>query len=296
MKIFVVGAGRLGRALIAFFAQGGHEIVGASNRTAAGAAAARERTGVDAVVSSSPVLPAAVDMVWITVPDRNIASVAAAMHAQSPIPPSTVLVHAAGALPAAVLRNAVPSAGGVAAAHPLQTFADSRRGPQMAREAVWFLEGDAEAQSRVRELLHGCGARTRPLPTKDRALYHAAAVLASNALVALASAATRALGPVGLGREEALAALLPLMSAAVRNLAAEGLPRALTGPIARGDAAVVAAHVRALAAVVPDVREAYTVLAKETVRLARELGEASAEELDAVSAALTSIPARIQAP
>jgi predicted short-subunit dehydrogenase-like oxidoreductase (DUF2520 family) len=64
---------------------------------------------------------------------------------------------------------------------------------------------------------------------------------------------------------------LPLILGAAANLKL-GSSAALTGPIRRGDAETVAAHLRALS---PGDRELYLLLAREALRLAREAGLSS---------------------
>jgi hypothetical protein len=74
--------------------------------------------------------------------------------------------------------------------------------------------------------------------------------------------------------ERALAALVALARGAVDNVGAVGLPRALTGPAARGDVAVVAGH---LAALPPAAREAYRALLRATIPLSVARGGLSPE-------------------
>jgi predicted short-subunit dehydrogenase-like oxidoreductase (DUF2520 family) len=84
-------------------------------------------------------------------------------------------------------------------------------------------------------------------------------VIASNYLVTLTHAAVSLLGQAGLEREAALMALAPLQH---RSVDVAGLPP--TGPIARGDAATVAAHLRAVG---PELEPLYRVLGRATLPL-----------------------------
>ena len=104
--------------------------------------------------------------------------------------------------------------------------------------AAFGIEGDVEAVRRAPAVgaLHG-RARSLTLTAEKMALYHAGAVIASNYVVALADVARSLLVAAGIPEDEALPALLPLMTSAVRNLVEVGLPSALTGPVARGDVA-----------------------------------------------------------
>jgi hypothetical protein len=108
-----------------------------------------------------------------------------------------------------------------------------------------------------------------PAPAAGRPLYHAAAVMASNLVMALADLAAETWARAGAPPAEALPALVPLLRGAVENLAERGLPGALTGPAARGDAEVVRRQVRALRG---EARDAYRVLTRRLVEIAARGG------------------------
>ncbi len=104
----------------------------------------------------------------------------------------------------------------------------------------------------------------------DKVRYHAACVFASNYLVACAAVSTRLLAAAAeVSPEEAARALEPLWQGAVSNLSEFGPPRALTGPVARGDLETVREH---LAALDPETRELYRQLALQALALSREAG------------------------
>ena len=112
----------------------------------------------------------------------------------------------------------------------------------------------------------------RSIPAGGKALYHAAAVAASNYLVAVEDLAARLAAAAGIPAGESLRALLPLVRGTVDNLERVGLPAALTGPVARGDAATVRMHRAALRALDPALDAAYAALGRHALRVAREKG------------------------
>jgi predicted short-subunit dehydrogenase-like oxidoreductase (DUF2520 family) len=111
--------------------------------------------------------------------------------------------------------------------------------------------------------------------------------MASNFLVALVDAAAEALAAAGVDRDEAPRALVPLLAGTVENLGKVGLPGALTGPIARGDAGTVTRHLRALEEHAPQLLPMYKVLGRRAVEVARRKNEASPEGLAQIDQALT---------
>src|SRR5262249_38091926 len=120
---------------------------------------------------------------------------------------------------------------------------------------------------RLAALARRLGAKPRHVPDSQRVLYHAAAVSASNFVDVVVAEAVRTLGRLGWGEKEATAALVPLIEGAVENIRRKGPVKALTGPIRRGDAAVVARHLQAV-----DDPDLYRMLALVALRIATEAG------------------------
>jgi predicted short-subunit dehydrogenase-like oxidoreductase (DUF2520 family) len=213
----VVGRGRLGSAVAARLVERGHRLA--------------EEGGAQVIV--------------LCVPDSAIGEVARS------IPSGPWVAHMSGATPLAALSPHVTRF----SVHPLQTFVRTR-GPEQFDGAWAAVSGeDAEALRRARWLATELGLRPFELADDMRALYHAGAAMASNYLVTLYRAASRALEAAGAPPE----ALIPLMQRTIDN----GFE--LTGPIARGDWATVDAHLAALRRRVPDLESIYRALADATV-------------------------------
>ena len=100
----------------------------------------------------------------------------------------------------------------------------------------------------------------------ERPLYHAALVMASNFSVALGRRRRRAARRTRDPR--------PLLRAAVENVARLGPDQALTGPIVRGDAGTVRAH---LAALPTHLIEPYVVNARRVLARAAAAGRLEPE-------------------
>jgi predicted short-subunit dehydrogenase-like oxidoreductase (DUF2520 family) len=190
-----------------------------------------------------------VDLVLVTTPDHAVAEVAARIEPSA----GAVVAHAAGSLGLEVLAGH-PRVAGV---HPLVALPSAELGARRLAAGAWFgLAGDPLGQRLVDDL----GGRWFPVADGDRAAYHAAAVVASNHLVALLGQVERVAAGLGIPRE----AYLDLARASLDNVAELGARGALTGPVARGDWATVARH---LAALDPSEHEAYRALAAAARRL-----------------------------
>lgn len=191
-----------------------------------------------------------VDLLVIATPDAAIAEVASRVTPH----PHTVVAHLSGS------AGLAPLAGHprVAVLHPLVALPDAERGADRLVGA-WFglaATGDPLVEEVVAEL-HG---RIVRVAEDDWARYHAAAVIASNHLVALLGQVERVAASV----DAPLEAYLDLARGALDDVVALGPAAALTGPVRRGDQATVDRHLQAL----PDAeRAAYRALAQEAGRL-----------------------------
>jgi predicted short-subunit dehydrogenase-like oxidoreductase (DUF2520 family) len=186
------------------------------------------------------------DLVLLCVPDSAIREVATV------IPEGPWIAHVSGATP----LNALDPHSRRFSVHPLQTFARGLGASQL--DGAWAAvtgEGE-EAETRGVWLAGQLGLRPFPLADGVRVLYHAGAVIASNYLVTLYRSAARLLEQAGAPPE----ALVPLMRRTIDN----GFD--LTGPIARGDWAVVEAHLAAIATHAPELEAMYRTLAQATRR------------------------------
>ena len=197
------------------------------------------------------------ELVLLCVPDRAIAEVA------REIEPGPWVAHVSGATPLAALdpherRLSV---------HPLQTFSLDRGPEQLDGAWAAVTAETAEARTLGCELAETLGLRPFDLDDGARTLYHAGAAIASNYLVTLYRAASRLFEDAGAPPE----ALVPLMARTIEN----GFQ--LTGPIARGDWAVVDAHLGALHEAHPELEPMYRALAETTGFLAprESLGRSS---------------------
>jgi predicted short-subunit dehydrogenase-like oxidoreductase (DUF2520 family) len=205
-------------------------------------------------------------LVVLSVPDHAIASVAARLV----LPPSSVVLHCAGARGPDELAPCREQGAHVAAFHPLASFADPRRRPPWS-EVTFVACGDGAAIRAGRQLATALGARVA-LADLRRATYHGAAALAANGAVGLAFAAKAALVAAGLGPRAAERALGGLLASVAANIAHLGLPAALTGPVRRGDVETVARHQAAWAEDVPTHRASYDAAIPAIVACAAAAG------------------------
>ncbi len=238
----VVGGGRLGTAVAAALCSAGEAVSGPHGRG--------YRGGGDGVV-------------LLCVPDGAIAAAAAMIR------PEAMVGHCSGASGLDVLGDRDGFS-----VHPLMTITE--RGADLA--GVWAaVDGSTDAALQVAtSLARRVGLRPVRVAGKDRAAYHSAAAIASNFLVTLQDAAAQLMSTAGLDRE----VLAPLARAALENWNVAGAA-ALTGPIARGDAATVQGHRAVIADRTPHLTALFDAMVSATERMvARDRGSGTGEATD----------------
>jgi predicted short-subunit dehydrogenase-like oxidoreductase (DUF2520 family) len=276
--IAIIGAGRAGSALAAALHDAGYPIVAVHSLSPTSAERLAARTGA-AVVPTAVAAVMCADLTLLTVPDAAITRVAATVAATGMALRDHAVVHASGAQSREALAALRQQGPAVAVAHPLQALTrDVDAGVAALRGTFFGIDADERLLDTVEDLVRAVGGVPFAVPAGDRAMYHAAAVLAGNAPLALLSRATELLVDAGVDPAVAGPALAVLLEGAARNARALGVRKALTGPVVRDDAATVARHLDALRND-QGVQRLYHRLAKETLRAAGATGREHVAEL-----------------
>jgi len=233
MVIFrIVGAGRAGRSFKSALRHRGAKVEGPLRRN----------DPLDGVAKNA-------DVVLLAVPDSAIDEVARQID-----PGDAVVVHLSGATSLAALSPHQKRG----SLHPLASLPNPVLGAErLLDQATFAVAGD----SVVHDIVELLGGSAIEISEDQRALYHAAAAVASNHVVALC------------GQVHRLARLLnvdptpftTLMSTSLDNAIATEPRSALTGPASRGDHTTIDSH---LAALPESEHELYTALARSASMLA----------------------------
>ncbi|MFI9505852.1 Rossmann-like and DUF2520 domain-containing protein [Nocardia sp. NPDC052566] len=276
LTVGIVSAGRVGSALGVALERAGHVVFGVSAISDASVHRARTR------LPDSEILPieevaARSELLLLAVPDTELAGLVRGLASAGVVRPGTIVVHTSGANGVTVLAPLVEKGALGLAIHPAMTFTGHDEDVSRLANACFGITaadevGYAIAQSLVIEM----GGEPVRVSEEHRTLYHAALAHGSNHLVTVIVDAVAALrvalsGPGLLGQQTvdeqpnglAERLLAPLASAALDNALRRG-QSALTGPVARGDADAVAAHLEALEAVDPKLAAGYRALSLRT--------------------------------
>ena len=241
-RIAIVGYGNLGRTLAGALRRKGYPVE---------------------VVRRGQIPKHSVDILWLCVPDKEIASVARDLAKKMDFAPRFVL-HASGALPAAILRPLKRKGTAVASAHPLNTFVAAA--PTSFRGVPFGVEGDAAAvrlATRIAKDLTMNGPVFR-IAAKDKPMYHAMGAFASPLLIALLANAE--IVGKNAGIRDPRRALAAILQTTIDNYRRHGAAASFGGPIARGDAVTVKKHLEVLKSL-PRQRAVYRVLAESALQL-----------------------------
>lgn len=236
MKVVVFGLGRIGGAL-ALGLEAARWDVSVMTRSPAKARRSKLKLARDF---------GGADVVVLAVPDALVGAI--------DVPPGPAVVHCAGALELTALN-----AERRGSFHPLVAVSS----PNDSLEGGWVAisASDVKLKRALQRMAKALKMHPFEVPENQRARYHAGAVMSAGLVIALLDAAAEA---TGLPRKTAEAALLALTRSALEGARQRGLSKSLTGPIVRGDAAVVQRHLEALP---EDVRALYRALSRRVLKL-----------------------------
>ena len=259
-RVGFIGGGRVGKGLSLAFSRCGYDVVGVAGRSP------REK---QIIFENAAV-------VFLTVPDDALPAVAK----EQPWRVGKSAVHCSGAAELSVLDHAKYAGAQVGGFHPLQMFADAQVSARGLKGCAIAVEGQDPLAATLLRMVTDIGARPLRVPPGARAAYHAAAHYAGPFIAALLAEAVTIWGRIGIGEEDALAALLPLVRGSLDAIEHSGLPRAMAGSVARGDVQTLQRHLASLGELDPRLQDFYRRLALQTVPLALSAGK-----LDAARAA-----------
>ncbi|MFO7930481.1 MAG: Rossmann-like and DUF2520 domain-containing protein [Thermodesulfobacteriota bacterium] len=282
-KYVVVGCGRLGTALARYLAEAGYRPAGFASRSISSAKRAAAAAGSDVPVSVLPwEVTEKADIIMITTPDGVIRETAGKIAEYEGVAKGAVVLHCSGAHASTEIEGLKKCGASIGSLHPLQSFAaqDVEKSPFAGIMAA--VEGEPEAVKTAWKMAGDLGASPFEIKTDRKMLYHASAVVASNYMVTLMNLALQLIIASGVPASKAFSVLKPLVNGTLSNIERSGIPRALTGPIARGDAETVREHISEISQKAPTRLDLYRQLGKHTIEVAEargDLPEQAAEEL-----------------
>ena len=284
--VAIVGCGIVGTAMGKLLGKADYRISGVATKHLETARTAAEATSAERFSISPWEVTRGAKVVFITTPDDLIESTCITISEHKGFEKNAVVIHCSGALSSDILSSARDFEAMVATLHPLQSFASTDQAVSLVPGSFCTIEGDKDALPIVRQIVEDIGGILLEITAEKKTLYHAAAVAASNYLVTLLHLAIELDKAAGLTSDTSYKALLPLIQGTLSNIGEEGIPGALTGPIARGDVATVSAHLKAMEKDAPKLLTLYRCLGLYTIDLAKAKGTLNKEAADKLRALL----------
>lgn len=276
-----IGAGTVGTALARLLSSWGYPVVAVSSRSLSSAKNLAEAVPGCQVFDNNQAAAGRAELVFITTPDDVIESVASQVGWRA----GQSVVHCSGAESTDILEPARKLGARVGAFHPLQTLASVKQAMENIPGSTFSLEAEEPLLTTLKEIVAALGGQWLVLKPGDKVAYHTAAVMACNYMVTLVKLATDLWQTFGVPPEQAIQALMPLLRGTLHNIETVGLPKCLTGPIARGDTGTIMKHLNALEKVAPGLLSTYRELGRQTIPIALAKGrinQAQAEQLAVV--------------
>jgi predicted short-subunit dehydrogenase-like oxidoreductase (DUF2520 family) len=287
----VIGLGRVGSALALALQRAGHEVVAVSGVSAA------TRKRADRLFPDVDVLPAeevarAATLLLLTVPDDVLPDVVETIAAQSAFLPGQLVAHTSGRHGLGVLDPVRDLGALPLALHPAMTFAGAPEDVDRLAGCVFAVSAEGDLRLVAEALVLEMGAEPAYVDDEHRVLYHCALAWGANYLTTIVSQSADLLTAAGV--EQPARMLGPLLGAALDNALRRG-DAALTGPVSRGDAGTVAAHLDELRGSAPGVVPAYVALARLTADRALQAGRLDPSAAEALLGVLAE-PRRERGP
>jgi len=280
----VIGAGKVGAVLGAALRAAGHAVVGVS----AVSEASRERAELllpQVPILEIPDIVERAELVLLAVPDDALQPLVAGLAAVDAWQAGQLVAHTSGRFGVGVLAPARAAGAIPLAIHPAMTFTGHSLDLARLPDSSFGVTADVAMLPIAQALVVEMGAEPVPIAEADRALYHAALAHGANHLATLVAQSAELLGSIGVEHPERM--LGPLLRAALENALSSG-ENALTGPVVRGDAGTVRAHVDALQESSAEVLDAYRAMAGITAARAVERGKLTIAQLSRIQAALAA--------
>jgi len=200
------------------------------------------------------------DVIFITTADDVLPAVADSLaHLARARCHGKIILHTAATLDRTALAPFARHGAAVGSLHPMQAFGGSVM-PNL-KGVIFAVEGDPKARRVALSMAESLGGVPVAIDTRDKPVYHASAVLAAGSMYATIETGLQMLMRIGFTRARAEQTLFPLIRQILDNIERIGPRAAWTGPLSRGDYAIVARHARALRKYPREFQRAYAALA-----------------------------------
>ena len=281
-KIGIIGAGRLGASLARALCEVDCSVAAICDRKKGSALRCAALCKQYTEAYSLNQLPRDLTLIFISVPDDSIESIAQKLAESYAFSPKTIIAHTSGALDSTILSPLRSHTTFLASIHPVQTFSGTDSDWKRLFRIHYGLEGSFSAIARLKKIVKRLYSDVLVLSRNQKTLYHISCVYASNYLIASMSAATHLANIIGLNEEESIKILQPLARATLENIMEKGISSAITGPIVRGDLGTIETHINQLRKSCPELETSYVMLGGRLANIASHLPKTDKKKLQKI--------------
>lgn len=258
-----IGAGKVGFSLGKYFVTNGITVTGYFSKGILSAKEASVFTGTRHFENVEELIKQS-DTIFLTVPDDEIYNLWKQIENLNL--GEKIICHTSGSLSSNIFSDYKKSDVYVYSIHPLFPISDKYESYKFLKDAWFTLEGSERYLNDLSGIFKSMGNNVIIMEKQDKALYHLAAVTASNLYCGLISRACSYLGEYGFGEKEAIDALYPLILSNINNIKSKGITNALTGPVERGDVNTIKKH---LSVIPKSHEETYKDLSMELLEISK---------------------------
>lgn len=266
LTLSIVGAGRVGRTLGKRLRERGWRIGAVVTRSATTSRAAVRTIGAGTPFSRLTADPFAVDVILLCPADDDLPALVRTLAKLGRAKcKGKIILHTSATLDRTVLAPLARCGASTGSLHPMQAFG-GKLIPNLSG-VIFGVEGDPRARRMAQSIGKSLGGITVAINTRDKPIYHAAAVVAAGSTYPTIEAGVQLLMTIGFTRARAMQTLVPLIRQIFDNIERIGPRAAWTGPLSRGDYAIVARHARALRRYPREFQQSYAALSLLAGRL-----------------------------
>ncbi|MCR5213168.1 MAG: DUF2520 domain-containing protein [Eubacterium sp.] len=267
MRIGFIGAGKVGFTFGKYLKEKGLDIGGYYNRTPESAKEAAAFTDT-LVYETKEELIDSCDIVMLTVSDSAISTVWQDIKNYSGLT-GKIVCHTSGSISSKIFLDTPYQIYGYSI-HPIYAISDRYKSYKTLSNAFITIEGHEKYLKSILGIFSDAGLTCASISGQHKTNYHAACVMASNLVCGLYNTACQLMQTCGMTPEESQNALKGLFRDNAIGISDNGPVAQLTGPIERGDALTVEAHMGEIDKIYgfENVSQIYRLLSKETLKLA----------------------------
>lgn len=241
MKVGFIGGGKVGTAFGKFLINHGIQVIGYNSRSKQSLDNAIQYT--DTKPFNKVELIKTADVIFITVKDDQIQKVLEETIKNFDTLKGKTFIHMSGVHSSRVFLKAFKKGADVFALHPLQSVSIIDKAVKDFENTYFSIETMGSKNKHIEKILTYIDNYFE-IDSNQKSVYHMAACVFSNYLTTLMDFGLELTSSIGIDKDQAFEAMLPLINGTIKNIQEDGIEHSLTGPLARGDIETIKTHLK----------------------------------------------------